>query len=404
MVANILLGLLLFFCLLLLGPGVAVQATVLNTGFVEKHLNQLDVDLLVTEEVLPQIDRIPGFSRFDFLSGSIESALLKHQDEIKTRIIGVVTDTHRYLARGGEFDLESSVKSRLLDPELGKIILADVNLSEMARELLREMVPPALSSFNITPYLEAAVPPMESWLKEKLTALLPGVYDYLFSGGAAPGVVSIPVTDIIERIRLALREAFIKSPPLEAIGIPASALGTTFDTGWEAVRRLLPVAMEIDLTHNLGNPPELTKPFAEAGAALRQARPWVQAYQNGFWLLAGITLLTLVIIVVINLNLVLIAFTTGAAFALSGLLSLPGGLLGLSAARQAVMASPDLPGAVVPWLAQLVTGVFQPLIVFAAVCLAAGAILLAVGIIFRGKTPGNHMLKVETGNPAQTLV
>jgi hypothetical protein len=395
-VSNVLLGLLLFLCLLLVGPGVALQATVMNTGFVERQLNSLDVDAIVREQVLPQIDQIPGFSRYSFLSGSIESALLKHEDEIKARVIEVITDSHRYITRGGTFDLESTVKRKLLDPALGKAILADVDLREMARELLRQMVPSALSSYNITPYLESAVPPMELWLREKLTALLPGVYDYLFYGGPAPGVINIPVSDIIEVIRMALRGAFIKSPPVEALNIPVSALGTTFDLGWEAFRKLLPVAMEIDLTGNLGAPPDLMKPFSGANDTLRSARGLVQGYQNGFWILVAVTLLCIITIVVINLNPVAIGFVLGAVFLLSGAISLAAALLGQGMARSALVNVEGLPASIGPWFTGLVIGVFQPYIIFAVVVVVIGFALLATGFIMRSRRPEAMNLRVET--------
>jgi hypothetical protein len=399
-VANVLLGLLLFLCLLLVGPGIALQATVMNTGFVERQLKNLDVDAIVREQVLPQIDRIPGFSRYAFLSGSIESALLKHEDEIKARVIEVITDSHRYITRGGAFDLESAVKSKLLDPALGKAILADVDLKEMARELLRQMVPSALSSYNITPYLESAVLPMESWLREKLTALLPGVYDYLFYGGPAPGVINIPVSDIIEVIRMALRQAFIKAPPVEALNIPVSALGTTFDLGWEALKKLLPVAMEIDLTGNLGAPPDLLEPFSDANDSLQRARSLVQGYQNGFWILVAVTLLCVIVIVLVNLNPVSIGFVLGAVFLLSGAISLAAGLLGRGLARSALVNVEGLPASIGPWLTGLVTGVFQPYILFAAVVMVIGFALLVMGFIMRSRRPADLGLRVDMGSTA----
>jgi len=382
-VANILLGILLFFCLLALGPGVAVQATILNTGYVERNLNSLDIDAVIEEVVLPEVARFPGFARYGFLPGSIESALLKHKDDIKQAVLEVITDAHRYVARGGEFDLAAAVRARLLDPKLGAAVLADVDLTSVAQEIIRQMVPSVLSSYNITPYLDSAVGPLEIWLKARMTELLPEVYDYLFSGGPDPGVVRIPVGDVMDGIRLALRAAFLGSPPLEASSIPQALLGGVFDTGWEAIRRLLPVAMEIDLTSNIGAPVGLTAALDDIDNALHRARPWVQGFQNSFWVLAGLSLVIVIAIIAINLNFVVISLVLGPALALAGLLNLSGGLFARNALTGAVSQSADVPAALEPWLLRLSSGLFQPLLIFAAVSLIIGLALVVVGLVLR---------------------
>ena len=398
--SNIILGLLLFLSLLLLGPANAVQSTVLNTAFVEKQLNNLDVDAVVQQEVLTRIDRIPGFDRYASLSEAVKKTLLEHEDEIKSRLLDVVAEAHRYVVEGGQFDLAVAVRSQVLDPELGKTILADVNLKPLALDLLKQMVPSMLSSYNIGPYLEAAVPTLESWLKGKFIELLPGVYDYLFSGGSPPGNVSMPVSDIIEQIRLVLREAFVQSPPLEALNIPVSALGITFDTGWAALKQYLPHAIEIDLTTNLGAPLEYKSELDEANDAIHQARPWVQRMQAGFWVLLVFTFLLVIAILVINLEFFKISsLTLGTAAALSGLVGLIGGLVAQSLARQAVLET-SLPSSIEPWLLQLISGLFRPQIIFAIACLATGAILLVAGFVFWRARRSDLKLRVETGTKA----
>jgi uncharacterized membrane protein len=382
-VANVFLGVLLFLCLLALGPGIAVQATILNTGFVERNLNSLNIDAVIEEVVLPEVAKFPGFARYGFLPGSIESALLKHKDEIKQAALEVIADAHRYVARGGEFDLAAAVRARLLDPKLGAAVLADVDLTSVAREIIRQMVPSVLSSYNITPYLDSAVAPLEIWLKARMTEMLPEVYDYLFSDGPSPGFVRIPLGEAMDGIRLALRNAFLGSPPPEARNIPQPLLGGVFDTGWEALKRFLPVAMEIDLTSNIGAPVGVTAALDDINDALHQARPWVQAFQNSFWVLVVLTLVLVIVILVVNMSLVISSLVAGPALALAGLFNLGGGLFAQSAVRGAVAQSADVPAALEPWLLNLASWLFQPLIVFAAVCLIAGVAMLVVGLILR---------------------
>jgi hypothetical protein len=158
--------------------------------------------------------------------------------------------------------------------------------------------------------------------------------------------------------------------------------------------------MEINLTANLGVPAELTKPLADANAAIHDARPVLQGYQNGFWILAAVTLLTVAAIVLVNMKPAPIGFTLGAVLALSGAAGLVGGLLTLGTVRSMFAGGEDFPASLVPWVHQLVSALFQPFIIFSVVCLIAGFALLVMGFITRGREPSDMGLRVNMGGGA----
>jgi hypothetical protein len=67
-------------------------------------------------------------------------------------------------------------------------------------------------------------------------------------------------------------------------------------------------------------------------------------------------------------------------------------------ARSALVNVEGLPASIGPWFTGLVTGVFQPYIIFAVVAVIIGFALLVMGFIMRSRMPADLGLKVDMGS------
>jgi hypothetical protein len=379
---NVFLGLLLFLCLMVIGPGIVVQTTLLNTGYVESRLYSLDLSQLVKDEASNAINDVADLRQYGYLSGDIADAVIAKQQEIKQALVPVITDTHHYLVSGDSFDLAETFRKDLagLQSTVAIPIIDSLDLKPVAREVLIELIPPELSGYNIEPYIEAAVPITEIWLKQQLTTLVPQAYNYVFGQSAQP-VTIIELSGIIEQVRLAVREQFLSSPPQEAAGFPPSMLAALFDSGWSVLVKSAPVSLRIDLAEALGPPGEFANSLDSADSAIHQARPWMELYQWLYWLVVGTAAVLVALIVAFNMKVAPTGFTLGVVFLLAGAVGLVGSLVGQGIAAAAVNTAAGVPESMAPWLAQTVYDVFRPMLIFSSVLAFAGVALLVIAVL-----------------------
>jgi hypothetical protein len=384
--ASIALGFLLFACLLLLGPGIVVKETVLDQSFVRNQLQDLDIGAIIEATADVQIQGIPGVEDYDYLAEDVKAALLAHQSRFKQAMVNVITEAHAYQVDGASFPLTQSLKANIqeAEPDLVASVLNDIDLQPVARQLLLDMVPSTLSGYDVQPYLEAAVPLTENWLKERFTLLLPQIYEYVFSTNynGSP-VININLFELTEQVRIAVKEAFLASPPPEVASLPPAALSLAFDAGWLTIEPQIPPSMTIDLAESLGAPGAAGSALEEASVTLRQARHYIELYQAGFAALIAITIAIFASIWAVNLSVGGGSLVTGAVFATFGALSICGGLIARDAVHSAVRGVRDVPASFADWFNNLINGVFQPFISFAVFCLIAGLVLLVISFIFQ---------------------
>ena len=374
LIANLCLGILLFICLLALGPAIALKTTVLSTPFVARTLDGLDMSALACEQA-------PLLGSSPYLPSNAEDTLLAHTDVLKQAVLEVAVETHRYIISGGEFDLTKAVRSGLFTPELGVSIIADLNLEPTAREIIHEIVPPVIGGYAVAPYLEAPVPAMADWLKLQLTDMLVPAYDYLFSAAPAAEIINIGLEDITEEVRLIVKESFLQAPPPEAAGIPPLILSLTFDLGWHTFSQEIPAALELDLSEILGQPGKLAKALSATEETLREVRLWAGRCQTGFIALVAITMILIMAVLLVNRLQPANFFTLGLSLSSAGIIGLIGGLLGQRGGAMGLVNSTTLPAAVESWLLGLVGDVFLPMLIFAAGCIVVGAALIGAWFV-----------------------
>lgn len=374
-IINLVLGLLLFLCLLALGPVVTLKVTLLNTAFVTNRLNDLDMTALIRDE-LP-IANLPSS-----LPDNFEEVLLNHADEIKQTTIQTVAESHRYLVNGESFNLAATIRTNLSRQELGASIIADLDFKSTAQEIIQTIVPPILSSYNTSPYLETAVPVMEKWLKAQLEELLPAVYDYLLYPNPPLTVANVPLSDITQEVRLAIKESFLRSPPSEIADMPPVLLAAAFDLGWNSIQSDVPESLAIDFSKAFGSPGGTARVLNETQKVLNEAQLWAKRCQTGFLVLAVTTAVLTIVIAIINRGCAASYFILGLASACAGLISLFGSLLGQNAIRT-LLTGNDFRFALETWILHLTGDIFRPLLIFAAVCVLVGATLLATDYFVR---------------------
>ena len=233
--ASTLLSLLLFLCLTVMGVAVTLNATALNSGFITKQVDRLDVVTLFKEEVLPELQKDEQLASHPEVIAAIQKSVTNSTPALKSAVNKAVSDIYAYLLHGGTLDLRGTLKNSILDPQLAVSILNDIDFSTVVRDLLLESLPPegvVIAGFDIdpTPYIDVVVPVVEPWFKEQLTLLIPKLYDFVL-GDSSTLDLNVPLGPVMDDIRGTLKSAILASPPPSLAGMSQPQLSLAFDIG-----------------------------------------------------------------------------------------------------------------------------------------------------------------------------
>ncbi len=387
--ANTLLGFLLLLCLTLLSFGVALNSTLLSSRFINKQIDRLPVTALVDEAIQSTLST-GGSDDYQGVIQSAEALLARHEAELKQAAEAVVSDVYGYVVSGRALDFEATLRRSVLDSKLANGIIDDLDLSDVITQILTDMVPSLPLSIDPQPYLAQLVPVVEPWLKTQLKAAVPVFYDYLLNEKPEVTRLTLPVDEILEKTRLTLREAVLKSPPPSLASYSPSALADLFDTGWQEIAPEIPVAFEIDLMATFNSPGGIAEippgaimtALAEAQPGLQTAQQVIGYYHLGFWLLVVLTLLVIAGIVLLN-RLVAGSRVLGGTLLGYGLLELAGLIFSFSFWHSQAARLGDLPQALLPWLIGLGDSTLRAMLIFPIVCAVVGLGLLVFSFLYR---------------------
>ena len=385
--ASTLLSLLLFLCLSIAGVAVTVNATALNSGFVTRQIDKLDVVALFNEEAVPELQETEGLSDHPEVIASLQTAVEHNAPAVKSAVNQAVTDIYDYLLHGGEIDLRSTLRSSVLDPSLATSIINDLDLSIFIHDMLIEDMPLdgvdiAGTSIDLSQYADNVTAAIQPWVKEQLILLVPQLYDYILGESPAPEL-TIPVGPVLGDIGAALKSALLASPPPALAGLTQAQLSLAFDAAWAQTLPQMPEAIALDLSETQADSPAGTgQSLDDAQHGLVQAREVIVYYQEAFWGLVGLTLILILGIVLINHNVKVNCRILGSTFTTYGVIEAAGILISRSLVHNQLSSIADLPQSLRPWLAQLADSVMQPLLIFAIACAALGVILFVVSFLY----------------------
>ena len=385
--ASTLLSLLLFLCLSIAGVAVTVNATALNSGFVTRQIDKLDVVALFNEEAVPELQETEGLSDHPEVIASLQTAVEHNAPAVKSAVNQAVTDIYDYLLHGGEIDLRSTLRNSVLDPSLATSIINDLDLSIFIHDMLIEDMPLdgvdiAGTSIDLSQYADNVTAAIQPWVKEQLILLVPQLYDYILGESPAPEL-TIPLGPVLGDIGAALKSALLASPPPALAGLTQAQLSLAFDAAWAQTLPQMPEAIALDLSETQADSPAGTgQSLDDAQRGLVQAREVIVYYQEAFWGLVGLTLILILGIVLINHNVKVNCRILGSTFTTYGVIEAAGILISRSLVHSQLSSIADLPQSLRPWLAQLADSVMQPLLIFAIACAALGVILFVVSFLY----------------------
>ena len=184
----VILSVLLFFSLNILAAGIAVDRTILNTGYINSAIEKLDLPAVMQEAVNDNPDEgLPpeALESLVYAVGSLEA-------EIKTRLGYAVTDVYEYI-RGGtsQIDLPRVLRNSLLADEfinsfIGKLDIKAIS-HDIAMEMTRESVPGEISYYVDLPgSVDKVIQDNEPQLKSQLQKAACSIAAWLTGNLAQP--------------------------------------------------------------------------------------------------------------------------------------------------------------------------------------------------------------------------
>ncbi len=387
-IANILLSIMLFICLLIMGGAMTANATALDPHFITSQVDRLDITGLFDEKAAPELQNTGELDQHPEVITSLQSAIEKTSPALKSTLDKVVSDIYAYLIRGQTLDLKTTLRSSLMDPSLVASILNQVDFSPyISQVLLDNLTNLDISGISLdpTPYLPTVDAVLQPYFKSQLVLLLPRIYDYLL-GDSQTLDLSMPVGPILDDIHSALKTAVLAFPPADFAGLPPDLLGMGFDIAWQITLPQVPESVDIIAETGISLPTPITSQLEDAQSTLKNIRQGVIYYQEAFWGLIGLTLFFIAFIALVNFNLKRTYLVLGTTFTCYGILEAAGVIVARVLIHNRLASLSGVPASLQPWLSQLADTTTNPLLIFAACFTAAGIILITVSTIYRQGT------------------
>ncbi len=370
--ALAIISIMLFLSLLLVGAGVTVNFTVLNPGFVNGQIENLDLAGVVRETInessstgdLPQAVR-------DF----IDDELPNYSEELKAAVSEAVDRLYDYvLGRTDELDLKVVLGETVLDPDLIYSLADKINWPDLAEELVKREISPDLDpTFSyLVDYIDDATLKMEPWIKASLREIVPPVHDYLL-GQSQSLDVFIPLDEPAFILYGTLLDVFNRFPPPELAGLSPAQRQTAFNFFFFDLISDLPPAIEINTASFAGAPESLNQAFADLKVEVDRLKDYTAIYWTAFY---GLIFLIVLLIGLAYLTLRRLRKTllfTGIIFFAFGLI----GFVAVMVTNAMITASTDfgaVPSAIQVWLPGVVESGLRPFMFFS---IAAGALGIA---------------------------
>ncbi len=283
------------------------------------------------------------------------------------------------------FGLAFAANRTVLNPDFVTSHLDRLDVTSLSKELLREQVPPEVTSIVppqfIEELLDDVVTDLEPWIREQAGVAVYAGYDYLL-GRSEELLVVIDLEPAKAILRDSLWQSFAESPPL-GLGILSSAeLESLFGEFYDDISRQMPVTLEIDEGMINTISPEIMP-------LLEQARRYIGYLQIAYGVLIGATAALVAGIILLNRPVKGATLWLGIPCLICGIFAYVSTFV-IKRFAGLLMAELSLPVQLQDWLPQFLTDSLAPLEVYGIVLVAVGAALLIVFVVYRRRQSSDY--------------
>ncbi len=276
------------------------------------------------------------------------------------------------------FGLAFVANRTVLNPDFVISHLERLDVTSLSRELLREQVPPEVTSIVSPQFIEEllddVVTDLEPWIREQTEVAVYAGYDYLL-GRSEELLVVINLEPAKAILRDSLWQSFAESPPLGLDILSPAGLESLFDEFYDDISRQMPATLEI-------NEGMINTISPEIMPLLEQARRYIGYLQIAYGVLIGATAALVAGIILLNRRVKGATLWLGIPCLICGIFAYVSTFV-IKRLAGLLMAQLSLPVQLQDWLPQLLTDSLAPLKVYGIVLMAVGAALLIVSVAYR---------------------
>ena len=392
--ALAIISILLFLSLLLVGTGVTVNFTLLNPGFINGQIENLDLAGVVRETVNDSatVNDVPQAVR-DF----IDNELPGYSEELKAAVSAAIDRLYDYiLGRTDTLDLKVVLGETVLAPDLIYSLADKINWPDLAEELVRENIATDLDpTFSyLVDYIDDATLKMEPWIKASLREIVPPVHDYLL-GQVQTLDVFIPLDEPAIILYETLLDVFNRFPPPELAGLTPAQRQTAFNFFFFDLISDIPPVIEINADSFAGAPESLNQAFIELKVQVDRLKDYTAIYWAAFY---GLIVLIILLIGLSYLTLRRLYKTLafcGIIFFVFGLI----GFVAVMVTNAIINTGTDfgaVPVAVQVWLPGVVESALRPFLFFSIGAGVLGIAAIIASILMHPHRPSSE---ISPANP-----
>jgi hypothetical protein len=270
------------------------------------------------------------------------------------------------------FGLALTLDRSLLNPDFVTEHVNQLDLADMADEIVRDQIPAEAADFMGTALddvLAETITDIEPWLHERLEDIITVFYDYM-EGRSDDLRLNISLETMKTSFRANLLTAIIASPPPELEGLTSAEIEAEFNVYYSQIDEEIPSIIELDETLF----------DAEVKAQLDSVRLYVIHFNKTFFALIGFSLLLIVLTVLTYLSVRGSTRQLGIIFLVIGAISLAGAFIARSVIN-GLLSGGDIPATLQSWAPAVVTDTLMPLGIYAIGLLVAGVVLTIISFV-----------------------
>jgi len=276
------------------------------------------------------------------------------------------------------FGLAFAANRTVLNPDFVASQLDRLDVTSLSKKLLREQVPPEVTSIVppqfIEELLDDVVTDLEPWIREQAGVVVYAGYDYLL-GRSEELLVVIDLDPAKAILRDSLWQSFAESPPLGLDILSPAELESLFDEFYDDISRQMPATLEI-------NEGMINTISLEIMPLLEQARRYIGYLQIAYGVLIGATAALVTGIILLNRRVKGATLWLGIPCLICGIFVYVSTFV-IKRLAGLLMVQLSLPVQLQDWLPQFLTDSLAPLEVYGIVLMAVGTALLIVSVVYR---------------------
>ena len=290
------------------------------------------------------------------------------------------------------FGLAFVANRTVLNPDFVVSSLDRLDVTSLSRELLREQIPPEVTSIVSPQFIEEllddVVTDLEPWIREQSGVAVYVGYDYLLGRSEELlAVIDLEPAKVI--LRDTLWQSFAESPPLGLDILSPAALESLFDEFYNGISRQMPSTLEI-------NEGMINAISPEVMPLLEQARRYIGYLQIAYGVLIGATAALVAGIILLNRRVKGATLWLGIPCLICGISAYVSTFV-IKRLAGLLMVQLSLPVQFQDWLPQFLTDSLVSLEVYGIVLMAVGAALLIVSVVYRRRQPSEYRDQLEMG-------